>query len=79
MPGKGTKSVDSEYIEYTIQVKDEKSSLSTKELSYDPILLSKENVLLKEEVAFLFEKFQETHLGEESPEIIIKAKMVWQA
>lgn len=71
-----------EYIEYTITVKDESNTLSRKEISYEPILLSKDEPRLFDEVRDLLEKFKENQgsqeLGE-APEIVLKFKMVWQS
>jgi hypothetical protein len=69
----------SEYIEYTIKIKDEKSSLSEKHISYEPLLLSKDNEELAAKIHALFEKFRADNDSEESPEITIPSKMVWQS
>jgi len=72
-----------EYIEYSITVKDEHNTLSKKEISYEPLLLSKNDETLAMAVEQLFRKFKENQVGEpyevEAPEIILKFKMVWQA
>jgi len=69
----------SEYIEYTIKIKDEKSTLSEKEFTYEPLLLSKDNEQLKQEVYGLEYRFKSDNPGQESPEITVTAKMVWQS
>lgn len=69
----------SEYIEYTIKIKDEKSTLSEKDISYDPLLLSKDNEKLALDVNAVAERFFADNDSGESPEITITAKMVWQS
>jgi len=69
----------SEYIEYTIKIKDEKSSLSEKDISYEALLLCKENERLKSEVDNLVYRFKSDNPSQESPGITVNAKMVWQS
>jgi hypothetical protein len=69
----------SEYIEYTIKIKDEKSSLSEKEICYGPLLLSKENEIVAAKVNALAERFLANSESGEAPEIVITSKMVWQS
>lgn len=67
------------YTEYTISVKDEKSSLSEKDFTYEPIEISKENEMLVQRISAVVERFLEKHASEESPEVIIRTKTVWQS
>lgn len=69
----------SEYIEYTIKVKDEKNALSQKDISFEPLLLSKDNEELREKVNALAERFLADSESGEAPEIIVTSKMVWQS
>jgi hypothetical protein len=74
--------LSSEYIEYTIKVKNESSTLSEKDISYEPILLSKECDFLSEKVNAVAQRFFASISDEdkqESPEIVISLKMVWQS
>jgi hypothetical protein len=71
--------LSSEYIEYTIKIKDEKSSLSEKENTYESLLLSKDNEELRAKVADLVCRFRAYNDAQESPEIIVTSKMVWQS
>jgi uncharacterized protein YabN with tetrapyrrole methylase and pyrophosphatase domain len=68
-------------IEYTIKIKDEKSSLSEKFISYDPLLLDSANIEIMEKVKVLFQKFknQEESAECEAPEVTIRANMVIQS
>ena len=68
-----------EFIEYTIKVKDERNCLSEKEICYEPLLLAKEDENLRERVEALVEKFMDHYPSQESPEVTIRAKMVWQS
>lgn len=69
----------SEYIEYTIKIKDEKSTLSEKEISYESLTLSKSNEELAEKVNALAQRFLAESESAEAPEIIVTAKMLWQS
>lgn len=65
-------------IEYTIRIKDEANTLTVEDTSYDPILLSTDNQYLKDKVNEALVKFgYDPHM--ESPEIVVKFKMVWQS
>lgn len=68
------------FIEYVIKVKDETSSLSEKHITYEPLLLSLDNEELEKKVQDTYLKFYSKGAeGKESPEITIRAKMVWQS
>jgi hypothetical protein len=69
----------SEYIEYTIKIKDEKSTLSEKEIIYEALLLSKDNEVLMQAIAQLMARFFADEESPEAPEITITAKMVYQS
>jgi hypothetical protein len=64
-------------IEYSIKIKDEKDTLTIKEQSYEPILLSKDNLLLIGKIKEALVKFNYDP-DQESPEIILKFKLIWQ-
>lgn len=66
------------FTEYVIKVKDETSSLSEKHITYEPLLLSLDNADLASKVQSVYHKFNKGQEGQESPEITIRAKMVWQ-
>lgn len=67
------------FIEYVIKVKDEKTSLTEREVSYEPLLLSKTNEALLQRVSEVVKRFLEKSPSEDSPEVTIRAKMVWQS
>jgi hypothetical protein len=68
------------FIEYVIKVKDESSSVSEKHITYEPLLLSLDNTELENKVQEAYLKFYHKGAeGKESPEITIRAKMVWQS
>ena len=74
--------MSSEYIEYIIKVKNESRTLSEKEISYEPILLSKSCEELSAKVDAVAQRFfasLEEEEKQESPEIVINFKMVWQS
>ena len=63
-------------IEYSITIKDENVKLTEKEISYEPLLLSRDNEQLVNRIQQAFNNFKNTS-GNESPDVIIKATMVW--
>lgn len=67
-----------DFTEYVIKIKDETKSLSEKHITYEPFLLSKGNQELSEQVNDLWSKFDTDIEKKESPEITVRAKMVWQ-
>lgn len=66
-------------IEYNIKVKDEKSSLVEKHHTYEPLHLSLDNKDLASRVSDVYHKFSKGQESTESPEITIRAKMIWQS
>ena len=69
------------YIQYKIKVSDEKSSITEKFLTYDPLLLTVHNEKLIVQVSDVYDKFVKDKSAEElqdSPAIVITAKLVWQ-
>lgn len=64
--------------EYTIKVKDDTSSLSEKHITYEPLILAIDNAELASKVSEVYKKFNKGLEWQESPEITIRAKMVWQ-
>lgn len=67
-------------IEYSITIKDEKTKLVDKDISYSPLLLDRENPHLKEKIAKLYNKFLDSRDNTqeyEKPDVIIKTTMVW--
>ncbi len=68
-----------EYIEYTIKIKDEKSTLSEKEICYESLTLSKSNEELAQKVDALAQRFLAESESGEAPEITVTSKMVWQS
>jgi hypothetical protein len=66
------------FTEYTISVKDEKSSLSEKDFTYQPLEISKENEMLVQRISAVIERFIEKNPSQESPEVVIRTKTVWQ-
>ena len=68
-------------IEYTIKIKDEKSSISEKFVVYEGLFLSAENEELKDKIQILYRKFRahEPDAEESAPEIVVTAKMVVQS
>lgn len=71
--------MSAEYIEYTIKIKDEKSTMSEKDISYEPLELSKHNAVLAHKVNELAKRFFEGNELNEPPEVVITCKMVWQS
>ena len=64
-------------IEYSITIKTESETLTVKETSYDPIVLSGESDFWKAEIEKALLKFGFNE-SQESPEIVIKAKLIYQ-
>lgn len=65
-------------IEFEIKIKDEKATLSEKDLTYDDLLLSKNNEELADKVSQLLRKYRENYPeADESPDIVIRAKLIW--
>lgn len=71
--------MDSEYIEYTIKIKDENYTLSEKDIHYGSLLLSRCDDFLIEKIHAVMEKFPKDSLDQGGPEITITVKMVWQS
>jgi hypothetical protein len=66
------------FIEYSVTIKDDTHSLTVKDTSYNPIVLSTDNPLLQSLVQGALDQFgYDPHM--ESPEIVVKFKMVWQS
>lgn len=70
--------MSNEYIEYTIKIKDESSSLSERDISYEGLYLSKSNASLQQKVNEIAQRFFQQNEPEESPSIIITAKFIWE-
>lgn len=71
-----------EFIEYSITIKDEKNTLTEKDISYEPMELSIDNEMLANQVSQLMERFTALSPDQddlEAPAIVIRLKMVWQA
>lgn len=66
------------FIEYSVTIKDETHSLTVRDTSYHPIVLSTDNPLLQSLVQAALEQFEYDPLME-APEIIVKFKMIWQS
>lgn len=67
-------------IEYSITIKDEKTKLVDKDISYGPLFIDRDNEDLKSKIAILYNKFLESrdNLKEyDKPDIILKVTMVW--
>jgi hypothetical protein len=68
------------FTEYTIKVKDEKSSLSEKHHTYEPLWLSVDNKELASQVQDVYFKFSSKGSeGQDAPRIEIRAKIIWQS
>lgn len=64
-------------IEYSITVKDEERTLTKRELSYETeLLLSKESPILLDQVRAIVKEFG-SDPEKESPDIVVKAKLIW--
>lgn len=64
-------------IEYSITIKSESETLTVKETVYDYLILALDSDFWKAEVTKALEKFG-FNSAQESPEIVIKAKMIYQ-
>jgi hypothetical protein len=65
-------------IEYTITVKNEHTKVTKSDIFYDPLLVSRDNEMLREWIRPLVERFKvEAGESDPSPDIILKFKMVW--
>lgn len=64
-------------IEYSIKIKDEANTVTVRDIEPSAFLLCKDNALLSEKIGEALIKFG-FDLTNDSPEITIKAKMVWQ-
>lgn len=67
------------FTEYVIRIKDEEHSFSKKEITYDPLLISHENEILSHKIKTLVDQFMEANPSQESPEITVKTKTIWQS
>ena len=66
------------FIEYSVNIKDETHSLTVKDTSYQPLMISIDNPVLQSLVQAALVQFEyDPHM--EAPEIVIKFKMVWQS
>lgn len=70
-----------DFIEYSIKIKDESKTLVEKDFCYDSLFLHKENADLKRKVEEMIKKFDitdydPTKLSDLSIEV--RAKLVWQ-
>jgi hypothetical protein len=75
-----------EYIERTIKIKNESSTLSEKDICYEAFLLSKNDENLASRVNSVAQRFfaslnleEQQEEEPEAPEITITIKMVWQS
>lgn len=76
--GRGIKILNKIFTEYVIKVKDEKTSLTERDFSYEPLLLSRDNEMLIQKISAVVEKFLENNPTQEAPEVTVRTKTVWQ-
>jgi hypothetical protein len=64
-------------IELTVIVKNDESKLVERQLVYESMQLDKNNPVLNEIINSALKKFGSSFI-DESPDITVKAKMIWQ-